>query len=48
MATVQRATIDDLYRTPGKAELIGGRIVPRMANRTQAQSSCGSHFPQPR
>jgi Uma2 family endonuclease len=27
MATVQRATLDDLYRTPGKAELIGGRIV---------------------
>ena len=21
------ATLDDLYRTPGKAELIGGRIV---------------------
>jgi len=25
-----RATLDDLYRTPGKAELIGGRIVPFM------------------
>jgi Uma2 family endonuclease len=24
---VARATLDDLYRTPGKAELIGGRIV---------------------
>jgi Uma2 family endonuclease len=24
------ATLDDLYRTPGKAELIGGRIVPIM------------------
>jgi predicted DNA-binding antitoxin AbrB/MazE fold protein len=23
-----RATLDDLYRTPEKAELIGGRIVP--------------------
>ena len=31
MATVQRATLDDLYRTPGKAELIGGRIVEYMA-----------------
>jgi Uma2 family endonuclease len=32
MATVpQRATLDDLYRTPGKAELIGGRIVEFMA-----------------
>jgi Uma2 family endonuclease len=25
-----RATLDDLYRTPGKAELIGGRIVHLM------------------
>ena len=25
--TISRATIDDLYRTDGKAELIGGRIV---------------------
>lgn len=33
MATVPqtRATIDDLYRTEGKAELIGGRIVQYMA-----------------
>ena len=33
MATVgqSRATLDDLYREPGKAELIGGRIVPLMA-----------------
>jgi Putative restriction endonuclease len=33
MATVQhaRATLDDLYRTPEKAELIGGRIVTFMA-----------------
>src|SRR5438094_4823453 len=33
MATVQqaRATLDDLYRTPEKAELIGGRIVRYMA-----------------
>jgi Uma2 family endonuclease len=26
-----RATLEDLYRFPGKAELIGGRIVPQMA-----------------
>jgi Uma2 family endonuclease len=26
-----RATLDDLYRTPGKAELIGGRIRHHMA-----------------
>jgi Uma2 family endonuclease len=34
MATVghQRATLDDLYRTEGKAELIDGRIVELMAN----------------
>jgi hypothetical protein len=25
--TTPRATLDDLYRTEGKAELIGGRIV---------------------
>ena len=33
MATVTpaRATIDDLYKTEGKAELIGGRIVEYMA-----------------
>ncbi|MBI1831581.1 MAG: Uma2 family endonuclease, partial [Planctomycetes bacterium] len=33
MATVQqaRATLDDLYRTPEKAEVIGGRIVIHMA-----------------
>src|SRR6185437_13271859 len=32
MATAtQRATLDDLYRFPGKAELIKGRIVPLMA-----------------
>jgi Uma2 family endonuclease len=34
MATVQltRATIDDLYKEKGKAELIGGRIVRFMAH----------------
>src|SRR5437899_252419 len=33
MSTVHqaRATLDDLYRTPEKAELIGGRIVRYMA-----------------
>jgi Uma2 family endonuclease len=31
MSTVaQRATLDDLARTPGKAELIGGKVVPLM------------------
>jgi len=29
--STQRATLDDLYRFPGKAELIGGRIVELMA-----------------
>jgi Uma2 family endonuclease len=28
----KRATLDDLYREPGKAELIGGRIVRYMAS----------------
>lgn len=33
MASVahSKATLDDLYRTPEKAELIGGRIIPLMA-----------------
>ena len=32
MSTVtQRATLDDLYRTEGKAELIGGRIIHLMS-----------------
>jgi Uma2 family endonuclease len=31
IAITNRATLDDLYRTEGKAELINGRIVP-MAN----------------
>jgi putative restriction endonuclease len=33
MSTVRqaRATLDDLYRTPGKAELVGGRIEHLMA-----------------
>jgi Uma2 family endonuclease len=32
MSTIpKRATLDDLYRTPGKAELIDGRIVEYMA-----------------
>jgi Uma2 family endonuclease len=31
MSTVSRATLDDLYRTEAKAELIGGRIVKYMA-----------------
>jgi Uma2 family endonuclease len=30
-SATQRATLDDLYRFPGKAELINGRIVPLMA-----------------
>src|SRR5213080_375904 len=32
MATAARATLDDLYRVEGKAELIGGRIVHPMAS----------------
>jgi Uma2 family endonuclease len=27
MKTVSRATVDDLYREPGKAELVGGELV---------------------
>jgi Uma2 family endonuclease len=32
MATTRRATLSDLYREEGKAELIGGRIVRFMAS----------------
>ncbi len=32
MSTATRATLDDLYREEGKAELIGGRIVRFMAS----------------
>src|SRR5205823_15074333 len=32
MVSPSRATLDDLYREPGKAELIGGRIVRLMAS----------------
>jgi Uma2 family endonuclease len=31
MSTISRATLEDLYRYAGKAELIGGRIVPLLA-----------------
>ena len=31
MATATRATLDDLSRVEGKAELIGGRVVPIMS-----------------
>lgn len=32
LADIRRATLDDLMRYDGKAELIGGRIVPQMAS----------------
>jgi Uma2 family endonuclease len=32
ISTQKQATLDDLYRTEGKAELIGGRIVQYMAS----------------
>lgn len=35
MPAARSATIDDLYRVEGKAELIGGRIVRYMANGVQ-------------
>ena len=27
VSEVQRATVDDLYQTPGKAELVNGELV---------------------
>jgi Uma2 family endonuclease len=45
MATVsQRATLDDLYRTPGKAELIGGRIVHYMATEVRPNEVAANIF----
>ena len=46
MATVQskRATVSDLYRTPEKAELIGGRIVFLMATGRKPNRVAGRIF----
>ncbi len=46
MATVGqvRATLEDLYRTPGKAELIGGRIVQFMATGYKPNRVAGRIF----
>jgi len=46
MATVEqaRATLDDLYNTPGKAELIGGRIVPQMATGVRPNEVAGNIY----
>ena len=38
------ATLDDLYRYPGKAELIGGRIVPQMATGRRPNRVAGRVF----
>ena len=39
-----RATLEDLYRTPGKAELIGGRIVHFMATGHKPNKVAGRIF----
>jgi Uma2 family endonuclease len=46
MATIgqARATLDDLYRTEGKAELIGGRIVPYMATGVRPSETAGNIY----
>jgi Uma2 family endonuclease len=45
MSTVTpRATLDDLYRTPGKAELIGGRIVEFMPTGVRPNEVAGNIF----
>jgi Uma2 family endonuclease len=40
----ERATLDDLYRTPGKAELIGGRIVEYMATGRKPNRVAGNIY----
>jgi Uma2 family endonuclease len=42
--TQQGATLDDLYRTPGKAELIGGRIVHLMATGVRPNEVAGTIY----
>lgn len=46
MATIQpvRATLDDLYRTEGKAELIGGRLVRLMPTGRKPNRIAGRIF----
>jgi Uma2 family endonuclease len=45
MSTVpKRETLDDLYRTPGKAELIGGRIVEQMATGIRPNEVAGNIY----
>jgi Uma2 family endonuclease len=44
MATASRATLDDLYRTEGKAELIGGRIVEEMATGIRPNEVAGNIY----
>jgi Uma2 family endonuclease len=39
-----RATLDDLHREPGKAELIGGRIVPLMPTGRKPNRVAGRIF----
>lgn len=43
MVTV-RATLDDLYRTDGKAELIDGRIVPDLATGIRPNEIAGNIY----
>lgn len=43
-APTQRATLDDLAHHPGKAELIGGRIVPQMATGRRPNRIAGRIF----
>jgi Uma2 family endonuclease len=42
--TLKRATLDDLARTPGKAELIDGRIVRFMPTGHEANQAAGEIF----
>ena len=45
MATVsQRATLDDLYRAEGEAELIAGRIIPDMPSGVRPNQVAGNIY----
>ena len=43
-AITQRATLEDLYKTEGKAELIGGRIVHYMATGIRPNEVAGNIY----
>lgn len=44
MSTIVEATIDDLYKVEGKAEIVNGRIAPLMATGDEPSYAAGEIF----